>query len=101
MKTALQRHNERPDLFAPDGYEINDAPEEVAESMEAARYADRALVDCIPPPSELVRRKPKQTLTLRIDAETLIWFQSLGKGYQSKINAILTSYKAAHDSRKA
>jgi uncharacterized protein (DUF4415 family) len=39
-------------------------------------------------------------MTLRIDAETLAWYQSLGKGYQSKINAILTSYKAAHESRK-
>jgi uncharacterized protein (DUF4415 family) len=100
MKTAQQRHKERPDIFAPDGYEIVDAPQEVAESMESARYADPGLVDCIPAPSELVRRKPKQTMTLRIDADTLEWFQSLGKGYQSKINAILASYKAAHDSRK-
>ncbi|OHD80330.1 MAG: hypothetical protein A3J97_05570 [Spirochaetes bacterium RIFOXYC1_FULL_54_7] len=39
MKTADQRHNERPDMFAPDGYELLDSPGEVAESMEAARYA--------------------------------------------------------------
>ncbi|MFH2114565.1 MAG: BrnA antitoxin family protein [Spirochaetota bacterium] len=100
MKTAEQQYKERSEIFAPDGYEIVDAPEEVTESMEAARNTDSSLVDCIPAPSELVRRKPKRAMTLRIDEDTLEWFQSMGKGYQTKINAILASYKAAHDSRK-
>jgi len=40
--------------------------------------------------------RPKEQLTLRIDAEVLAWFRSQGKGYQSKMNAILKAYKEAH-----
>jgi len=42
------------------------------------------------------RKKP---VTLRLDADILEWFRSAGKGYQTKINAILRSYYEAH-SRK-
>lgn len=38
----------------------------------------------------------KKQLTLRLDSEVLSWFRSFGKGYQSKINAILKAYKEAH-----
>jgi uncharacterized protein (DUF4415 family) len=36
--------------------------------------------------------KKKQSLTIRIDPEVLAWFQEQGKGYQTKINAILKTY---------
>ena len=38
----------------------------------------------------------KKPVTLRLDAEVLAWFQSKGKGYQTKINAVLRSYVKAH-----
>ena len=38
----------------------------------------------------------KKPVTLRLDAEVLTWFQSKGKGYQTKINAVLRSYVKAH-----
>lgn len=31
-------------------------------------------------------------MTLRIDADVLDWFRAQGKGYQTKINAILRMY---------
>lgn len=31
----------------------------------------------------------KQTTTVRIDADVLLWLKSAGKGYQTRINAIL------------
>lgn len=34
-------------------------------------------------------RPVKQQLTVRIDADVLAWLKSLGKGYQSRLNAIL------------
>ena len=40
--------------------------------------------------------KPKKSITLRIDPEVLEWFQKQGKGYQTKINAILKSYFKVH-----
>jgi len=39
--------------------------------------------------------KKKTTLTIRIDPEVLAWFQGQGKGYQTKINAILKTYMNA------
>ena len=43
-----------------------------------------------------VRLAPrKKPVTLRLDADLLDWFKSLGKGYQTRINAILRSYKRA------
>ena len=34
-------------------------------------------------------RPVKQSTTIRIDADVLAWLRSQGKGYQSRINAIL------------
>ncbi|MGH8550558.1 MAG: BrnA antitoxin family protein [Methylococcales bacterium] len=33
---------------------------------------------------------------LRIDTDVLEWFRAAGKGYQSRMNAILRSYHEAH-----
>lgn len=38
----------------------------------------------------------KKPVTLRVDADIIKWFKSKGKGYQTKINAILRSYYEAH-----
>ena len=34
----------------------------------------------------------KAHMTLRLDADVLGWFRAQGKGYQTKINAILRKY---------
>jgi uncharacterized protein (DUF4415 family) len=39
---------------------------------------------------------PKRQLTLRLDADLLEWFKSQGRGYQTRIDAILRSYYDAH-----
>jgi len=38
---------------------------------------------------------PKASISLRIDADILDWFKSMGPGYQTRINAILRAYKDA------
>jgi len=38
----------------------------------------------------------KKQLTIRLDADVLTWLKAQGKGYQSRINAILRSYYEAH-----
>jgi len=40
--------------------------------------------------------KGKQLVSLRIDSEVLDWFKRQGKGYQTRINAILSAYVRAH-----
>ena len=37
----------------------------------------------------------KKTVTLRLDPDILSWFKSKGKGYQTKIIAVLRSYVEA------
>ncbi len=41
----------------------------------------------------------KQQVTLRIDADVLEWFRSQGRGYQTRINALLRAYVDAQRSR--
>ena len=40
--------------------------------------------------------KGKQLVSLRIDGDVLDWFRRQGKGYQTRINAILRAYFRAH-----
>ncbi len=58
----------------PDGSDPDDAMDD-----------DWVIID---PP--LPRRKAH--MTLRVDADVLDWFRAQGKGYQTKINAILRKY---------
>ena len=39
---------------------------------------------------------PKRQITLRVDADILSWFKSQGKGYPSRIDALLREYMKAH-----
>ena len=41
------------------------------------------------------RAEPKAQVTIRVDREVLDWFRSQGKGYQSRMNAVLRAYKEA------
>ena len=78
-------------ILDADGYE--DAPPDIALAI-ATGTPVRA--DFLPPPSGLVLKSAKRPTTIRLDADVLEWFQAMGKGYQTKINAVLRAYKAAH-----
>ena len=52
----------------------------------------------------LFYRPIKQQLTLRLDADLIAWFKERapsGQGYQTRINAALREYVAAHGDRRA
>ncbi len=36
--------------------------------------------------------RPKKAISLRLDNEVLQWFKAQGKGYQTRINAVLKAY---------
>lgn len=42
--------------------------------------------------AELPLPRRKEQTTLRLDADVLDWFRAQGKGYQTRINAILRKY---------
>lgn len=46
--------------------------------------------------ARLVMPRGKRQVALRIDADVLDWFRAGGKGYQSRMNAVLRAYVATH-----
>lgn len=56
----------------------DDAPEPTAEQWAKAVVTDR--------------RPPKKNITLRIDPEVIDWFKARGKGYQTRMNAVLRTF---------
>lgn len=46
----------------------------------------------------LVLPEPKATVTMRVDRKVLNWFKAQGRGYQTRINALLRAYMEAHKS---
>jgi uncharacterized protein (DUF4415 family) len=42
--------------------------------------------------AKLVEPSPKEQITMRIDADVLEWFKARGKGYQTRMNAVLKAY---------
>jgi len=43
--------------------------------------------------------QPKKAISLRIDPEVLDWFKAQGKGYQSRMNAVLKAYVKAQQEK--
>ena len=43
----------------------------------------------------------KKQVTVRLDRDVLAWLKAQGRGYQTRINAILRAYYEAHQSRSA
>lgn len=39
---------------------------------------------------------PKHLTAIRIDSDVLAWFKAQGKGYQTRMNAVLRAYMKAH-----
>jgi uncharacterized protein (DUF4415 family) len=45
--------------------------------------------------ARLVMPEPKDRLTIRVDHDVVQWLKKNGRGYQTRINAILRSYMEA------
>ncbi len=46
--------------------------------------------------AELRMPSKKSSITVRLDSDVLEWFRKQGKGYQTRINAVLRTYMEAH-----
>ena len=46
--------------------------------------------------AHVVMPQPKRAISMRVDSDVLAWFKSQGRGYQTRINAVLRSYMEAH-----
>ena len=73
------------DALHDDEIDLSDAPEITPEMF--ARAVVRKGLQPLP---------RKMQLTLRLDDDVLTWFRAQGRGYQTRINAVLKAYKEAH-----
>jgi len=80
-RKSIQSDLKRRDAIAEEEMEDSDAPERVENIFER--------VPATFPP-------PKKQLTIRLDEDVLAWLKGQGRGYQTRINAILRAYYDAH-----
>jgi uncharacterized protein (DUF4415 family) len=64
--------------------------------LPSGRNPDDAMEEIDWVTTELPKPRRKDHMTLRIDSDVLAWFRAQGKGYQSRINAILRRYYEQH-----
>jgi uncharacterized protein (DUF4415 family) len=55
------------------------------------------LEDCDMASLQVVMPKAKQSISLRVDPDVLSFFKSYGKGYQTRMNAVLRAFMNAQD----
>jgi uncharacterized protein (DUF4415 family) len=67
----------------------------VREDPDAAPIADEDFWR----KAELVLPEPKELISIRLDRDVLDWFRSAGRGYQTRVNAVLRSYVDAKRKR--
>src|SRR6266481_422814 len=85
-----RRMKGKTDFAALDALGDDDIARAVAADPEAAPLdTDWAKAHLVLPPG-------KELVTLRLDRDVIDWFREAGKGYQTRINAVLRAYKDAH-----
>ena len=80
-RNAVASDLQRVDALRDEDIDYSDIPELDTDFFRQARVV-------VPP--------GKQQLTIRLDTDVLAWLKAQGKGYQSRINAILRAYYEAH-----
>lgn len=73
------------------------------EEIEQAARSDAdtlLLEECDMASLEVVMPERKQSISLRVDSDVLAYFKSFGKGYQTRMNAVLRTYMQAQQSQK-
>jgi uncharacterized protein (DUF4415 family) len=68
--------------------------EEIAEAV--VEDPDAAPLDIDWTKARLVLPPGKENVTLRIDRDVLEWFRATGKGFHTRMNAVLRAYMEAH-----
>lgn len=68
-----------------------------AIKVEEIDYSDIPELDATFWKNAVVRNpENKERLTVRFDADVVEWFKKQGRGYQTKMNAVLRSFYEAH-----
>ena len=73
------------------------------EEVEQAARSDAdtlLLEECDMASLEIMMPERKQSISLRVDSDVLAYFKSFGKGYQTRMNAVLRTYMQAQQRQK-
>jgi len=85
---------------AQDKMDLNQLDAMSEEDIEMAAQSDPdtlLLEDCDMASLQVVMPKAKQSISLRVDPDVLSFFKSYGKGYQTRMNAVLRAFMNTQD----
>jgi len=71
------------------------------EDPDAQPWTDEELSRAMLVRMEDFLPRTKKAVSLRLDADVLDGFKSQGRGWQTRMNAVLKAYKEAHNERRA
>jgi len=83
-----QTDSDRLDRMQDGDVDLSDVPE-ITPEMFARAIVRRG-----------IQPRRKKQLTLRLDSDVLDWFRRQGRGYQTRINALLRAYMEEHGSQR-
>lgn len=96
LGTAKDRASFRSKMRAAVDWDALDARSDAALTRAAVADADNPPLDAaFWARARVVLPAAKRPVSLRIDGDVLDWFRSRGRGYQTRINAVLRSYVQA------
>ena len=78
------------------GEDKTDLKAAMLKPLPSGRDPDDAMEEIDWATAELPMPRRKAHMTLRLDADMLDWFRKQGRGYQTRINAILRRYFEQH-----
>jgi len=82
--------------MAERGEDLTDWKRAAAQPLPDGSDPDDAMEEIDWATTELPMPRRKAHASLRLDADMLDWFKSQGRGYQTRINAVLRSYFQQH-----
>jgi uncharacterized protein (DUF4415 family) len=86
MAARRKRHGSRSDWVRAEGMTAEEIENDIASDPDEAGTAvdwDRL---------SITLPQPKADLHMRVDRDVLDWFRQTGRGYQTRINAVLRAY---------
>jgi uncharacterized protein (DUF4415 family) len=92
LKAMRARGESRTDWKRLDRLTEDDLDQEIATDPDWAEIPHDWHKRAVP----FYPKGPKAQITLRLDPDVLAWYKQQGKGYQTRINAVLRAYMDAH-----
>ena len=75
---------------------LRNMTEEEIEEAALEDLKEHGMMDIDWSKARIVTPQTKQDVHMRIDRDVVSWFKAQGRGYQTRMNAVLRSYMSAH-----